>query len=57
MTFVEAQALLDWLEAKLLIPPEDEFLWAGKLFTCTVQDVTFEVDVQGDEVIVYSRKP
>ncbi len=37
--------------------PEDEFLGPGKLFTCTVRDVTFEVDIQGYEVIVYSRKP
>jgi hypothetical protein len=59
MTFVEARALLDWLEGRgaFTFTPEDEFLGPGNLFTCTVQDVTFEVDVQGYEVIVYGRKP
>jgi hypothetical protein len=59
MTFVEVRALLGWLEGQgaFAITPEDEFMGPGKLFTCTVQGVTFEVDVQGYEVIVYSRKP
>jgi hypothetical protein len=59
MTFVEVRTLLDVLEGQgaFAFTPEDEFMGPGKLFTCTVQDVTFEVDVQGYEVIVYGRKP
>ncbi|HSL92698.1 MAG TPA: hypothetical protein VK863_08615 [Candidatus Limnocylindrales bacterium] len=59
MTFVEVRALLGWLEGQgaFAITPEDEFMGPGKLFTCTVQGVTFEVDVQGYEVIVFGRKP
>ncbi len=59
MTFVEVRALLDRLEGRgaFTFTPEDEFLGPGKLFTCTVQGVAFEVDVHGYEVIVYSRKP
>lgn len=59
MTFVEVRALLDVLEGQdaFAFTPEDEFMGPGKLFTCTVQGVTFEVDVQGYEVIVYGRKP
>jgi hypothetical protein len=57
MTFVEVRAMLDWLEEQnaFAITPDDEFLGPGKMFTCHVQGVTFEVDVQGYEVIVYSR--
>lgn len=59
MTFVEVRTLLDMLEGQgaFTFTPEDEFMGPGKLFTCTVQGVTFEVDVQGYEVIVYGRKP
>ncbi len=59
MTFVEVRALLDWLDAHgaFAFTPEDEFLGPGKLYTCEVQGATFEVDVQGYEVIVYTRKP
>jgi len=57
MTFVEVRALLDWLEEQsaFTVTPEDEFMGPGKLFTCSVQGVTFEVDVQRYEVIVYGR--
>lgn len=59
MTFVEVRALLDALEGQgaFAFTPEDESMAPGKLFACTVQDVTFEVDVQGYDVIVYARKP
>jgi hypothetical protein len=57
MTFTEVRALLDWLEEQgaFAVAPDDEFMGPGKLFTCDIQGVTFEVDVQGYEVIVYSR--
>lgn len=59
MTFVEVRALLDWLNehGAFTFTPEDEFMGPGKLFTCVVHGATFEVDVQGYEVIVYSRRP
>lgn len=59
MTFVEVRGLLDWLDANgaFAFTPEDEFMGPGKLFTCAVQGATFEVDVQGYEVIVYGRTP
>jgi hypothetical protein len=57
MTFIEVHALLDWLgeQGAFAVTPEDEFMGPGRLFTFNVQGVTFEVDVQRDEVIVYSR--
>lgn len=57
MTFAEVRSMLDLLEERgaFSLLPEDEFLGPGKLFTCNVQGVTFEVDVQGFEVIVISR--
>jgi hypothetical protein len=57
MTFVEVRALLDWLEERgaFAVTPEDEFMGPGKLFSVAVQGVTFEVDVQGYEVIVFRR--
>jgi hypothetical protein len=57
MTFVEVRALLDWLGERgaFAVTAEDEFMGPGKLFTCSIGDVTFEVDVQGYEVVVYSR--
>jgi hypothetical protein len=59
LTFVEVRALLDVLEGQgaFAFTSEEEFMGPGKLFTCTVQEATFEVDVQGYEVIVYARKP
>lgn len=57
MTFVEVRSMLDWLEERgaFSVTPEDEFMGPGKLFSCRVQGATFEVDVQGYEVIVLSR--
>lgn len=59
LTFVEVRGLLDWLGAHgaFAFTPEDEFMGSGKLFTADVQGATFEVDVQGYEVIVYGRTP
>lgn len=59
MTFVEVRALLDWLDGHgaFALTPEDKFMGPGKLFTCDLPGATFEVDVQGYEVIVYRRRP
>lgn len=57
MTFREVRGMLDWLDEKEAFrkKPEDEFLRPGKLFTCTIEGVTLEVDVQGLEVLVLRR--
>lgn len=59
MTFKEVHAMLSWLNEKgaFSITAEDEKIGPGKLFACDVLGVTFEVDVQGYEVIVYRRNP
>lgn len=59
MTFVEVHAMLSWLDEHAAFAVTDEELveGPGKLFTCTVSGVTFEVDVQGYEVIVFRRDP
>jgi len=59
MTFVEVRTLLDWLEGRgaFTFTPEDEFMGPGKLFTCDIPGATFEVDVQGFEVLVFRRIP
>ncbi len=57
LTFVEVRGLLDWLgeQGAFVATPEDELMGPGKLFTFRFQGVTFEVDVQGYEVIVFAR--
>lgn len=59
MTFKEVRALLDCLEGQgaFAAAPDEEFLGSGKLYTCTVLDVTFEVDVHGFELVLYRRNP
>lgn len=59
MTFREVRGMLDWLSERgaFRSTPEDEFLGPGKIFTCEVEGVRLEVDVQGYEVIVYRRNP
>lgn len=59
MTFKEVHAMLSWLDEKgaFSISAEDENIGPGKLFDCEVLGATFEVDVQGYEVIVYRRTP
>lgn len=59
MTFREVRVMLDWLsEHKAFsLTPEDEFMGPGKMFHCEVEGVMLEVDVQGYEVVVYSRSP
>ncbi|MBI5419789.1 MAG: hypothetical protein HZA60_06860 [Deltaproteobacteria bacterium] len=59
LSFQEVRAMLDWLDERgaFRATPGDDFMGPGKLFTLTVLGVTFEVDVQGYEVIVYRRSP
>lgn len=57
MTFREVRGMLDWLGERGAFrqEPEDEFMGPGKLFTCLIEGVTLEVDVQGYEVLVLRR--
>ena len=59
MTFKEVHAMISWLDEKGAFSQiaEDEGMGSGKLFACEVLGATFEVDVHGYEVIVYSRNP
>ncbi len=59
MTFREIRAMLDWLSERNAFhrTPDDEFLGPGKMYTCEVEGVRFELDVQGYEVVVYRRSP
>ncbi len=57
IAFKEVHALLAWLEERgaFTITEEDQEMGPGKMFTCEVLGVTFDVDVHGYEVIVYRR--
>lgn len=57
MTFKEVHAMLSWLDERgaFSFTAEDEKIGPGKMFSCDVLGVTFDVDVQGYEVIVYRR--
>lgn len=57
MTFREVRGMLDWLEEREAFrkAPEDKFMGPGKLFTCHIEGVTLEVDVQGLDVLVLRR--
>ena len=59
MTFREVRGMLDWLSEHGAFhrAPEDDFLGPGELFTCEVEGVRLEGDVQGYEVVVYRRSP
>ena len=59
MTFREVRGMLDWLSERGAFrrAPEDDFLGPGELFTCEVEGVRLEGDVQGYEVVVYRRSP
>ncbi len=59
MTFREVRGMLDWLAERnaFLRTPDDEFFGPGKMYTCEVEGVEFEVDVHGYEVVVYKRNP
>jgi hypothetical protein len=57
LSFGEVRRMLDWLDARgaFTVTSEDEFIGAGKLFTCDLDGVILEVDVHGYEVVVYRR--
>jgi len=57
LSFREVRGMLDWLDEReaFRTDPEDQFMGPGKIFTCLVEGVTFEVDVQGYEVLVLRR--
>lgn len=58
MTFVEVRGMLDWLMAQdAFRQGGEEDPDEGRLYTCVLPEVTFEVDVHGYEVTVYARKP
>ena len=56
MTFREVRAMIDWLDARGAFAGEEDAREGGSLFSCPVERVVFEVDVQGFEVIVYRRE-
>ncbi len=57
LSFREIRGMLDWLDERKAFRtgPEEEFMGPGKIFSCFVEGVTFEVDVQGYEVLVLRR--
>ncbi len=59
MTFPEVHAMLSWLDGQgaFAFTAEDERIGPGKLYSCSVLGGTFDVDVQGYEVIVFRRSP
>lgn len=59
MTFREVRGMLDWLSEHDAFrrTPEDDFMGPGKMYTCEVEGVLLEVDVQGYEVVIYRRSP
>ena len=59
MTFREVRGMLDWLSKHNAFrqAPEDEFMGPGKMYTCELEGIRLEVDVQGYEVVIYRRSP
>ena len=57
MTFREVRGMLDWLAGQDAFrpSPDDGFPGSGTLFTCVIEGVVLEVDVQGFEVLVLRR--
>lgn len=57
MTFREVRGMIDWLEDHGAFSPtaEDAFMGPGRLFSCPVEGIVIEVDVQGYDVVVYRR--
>lgn len=69
MTFREVRAMIDWLDREGAFPriegevgsdgkeeprgPSDP----GTLYSCSVEGIVFDVDVQGFDVVVYRRQP
>jgi hypothetical protein len=56
LTFREVRAMLDWLIAEGAFPAEGGEREPEGLYSCPVEGLLFDVDVQGYEVVVYRRK-
>ncbi len=58
LTFVEVHGMLDWLNANGAFDrtDDDDFMGPGKLYSFVLDGVSFDVDVQGYEVVVYRRE-
>ena len=60
MTFREVRAMVDWLHGQGAFPSDGAPEGAPEpedLYSCPVEGVVFDVDVQGYEIIVYRREP
>ncbi len=56
MSFVEVRAMLDHLLLQgAFSQHSDDDPETGTLYTCRLPGVTFEVDVAGEDVVVFSR--
>ena len=57
LSFKEIHAMLDWLGENGAFDrtEEDDLMGPGKLYTLMLEGVSFDVDVQGFEVVVYNR--
>lgn len=58
LTFAEVRALIDRLADLRAFEEteEDLFMGPGKLFSLEIDNVRYDVDVQGFEVVVYTRE-
>ncbi|HEY5996917.1 MAG TPA: hypothetical protein VIU29_07835 [Candidatus Deferrimicrobiaceae bacterium] len=52
MGFAEVRAMLDWLDRRRAFHVDSE---EGTLYSCELPGVTIEVDVRGNEVVVFRR--
>jgi len=57
LTFREVRGLIDALVATGAFASGADAHEHGDLFTCAVEGIVFEVDVQGFDVMVYRREP
>ncbi|OIP35004.1 MAG: hypothetical protein AUK27_05660 [Deltaproteobacteria bacterium CG2_30_66_27] len=57
LTFREVRGLIDALVALGAFAAGADAQEPGNLFTCAVEGIDFEVDVQGFDVAVYRREP
>lgn len=59
LTFTEVHRLLDWLEERSAFAPDEggDAPEPGRLFAVDLGDATYDVDVQGLEMVVYRKTP
>ena len=57
LTFREVRGMIDALVVQGAFPAGADAHEPGDLFTCAVEGIVFEVDVQGFDVVVYRREP